>query len=364
VDKRFSDPPSVNGIGSMLAAWGVYIFFIISGFIITKLALAEYNHKKVFSVKNFYIRRAFRIIPPFYAYLICIFILAHFSLINQRPRETVTAAAFFCNLPIGNCGWFVAHTWTLAFEEQFYLVFAIFFVVIAQYARKCFKIAFLALFILCFFSTLFLGFLPAIVFRFAHMFAFLSVGAVMAAYEQRIERVSKGRAGRYVSGIAVLTLILIALSSWYFVNVAGIDNVVLLYLEYYHINYVMSFNIILLCLASLVGISIYRNNFISKILTTPVVVFLGIISYSLYLWQELFAANPGDFFGSNKILEQPLLILVMAISSFYLIERPSIRMGRRVIRLMSARISTRRTAKMAPPPASPELTVKGELAPE
>jgi hypothetical protein len=92
--------------------------------------------------------------------------------------------------------------------------------------------------------------------------------------------------------------------------------------------------------------------------------FLGTISYSLYLWQELFAANLGDFFGSNKILEQPLLILAMAISSFYLIERPSIRMGRRVIQATSARISTRRTAKMAPPPASPELTVKGELAPE
>src|ERR1035438_1550128 len=51
-----------------LATWGVDIFFVISGFIITKLALAEKRLSGHFSVRGFYIRRCFRIIPPFFLY--------------------------------------------------------------------------------------------------------------------------------------------------------------------------------------------------------------------------------------------------------------------------------------------------------
>src|SRR5215475_4263827 len=60
------------GVAGVLSAWGVDIFFIVSGFIITRLAVGERAQRGSFSVSRFYTRRIFRIIPAFYFYLLCI----------------------------------------------------------------------------------------------------------------------------------------------------------------------------------------------------------------------------------------------------------------------------------------------------
>jgi len=62
-----------------LGNFGVKIFFVISGFLITFLLLEELKQYKSISIKNFYLRRCFRIFPAFYFYIVCIVIANYFG---------------------------------------------------------------------------------------------------------------------------------------------------------------------------------------------------------------------------------------------------------------------------------------------
>src|SRR4051812_37865131 len=108
--------------------FGVSLFFVISGFLITTLLLREQMNSGQISLKNFYIRRTLRIFPLYYAtlaiYTALVFLTSH------GPER----GAFFHNLPwffTYTNNWFVdkdagehvtfAFAWSLATEEQFYL---------------------------------------------------------------------------------------------------------------------------------------------------------------------------------------------------------------------------------------------------
>jgi peptidoglycan/LPS O-acetylase OafA/YrhL len=129
INHRYGPPngdPS-SSVTGVLSLWGVALFFVISGFIITRLALSEYKTKGRFHIGAFYIRRFFRIIPPFYTYLAFLVVLSGSGFIQQGWHGIARAAAFSCNVPGQYCGWFPGHSWTLAYEEQFYLTFPILF---------------------------------------------------------------------------------------------------------------------------------------------------------------------------------------------------------------------------------------------
>jgi peptidoglycan/LPS O-acetylase OafA/YrhL len=100
---------------------GVSIFFVISGFLITYLLLREMEKTKTISLIDFYIRRTFRIWPAFFFYLGIIVALHAMNVIGIARRDVVAAGLFVFNyVPrVGNP--LVGHTWSLAVEEQFYL---------------------------------------------------------------------------------------------------------------------------------------------------------------------------------------------------------------------------------------------------
>jgi len=56
-------------------------------------------------------------------YLAFLLFCGNAGLIAQAIRQTLRAPAFICNLPGVNCGWFAGCSWSLAYEEQFYLLF-------------------------------------------------------------------------------------------------------------------------------------------------------------------------------------------------------------------------------------------------
>jgi peptidoglycan/LPS O-acetylase OafA/YrhL len=111
-------------IVTSLGAIGVNVFFIISGFIITTLLLREMVSAGQVSLAAFYIRRFFRIVPPFAVYLTTLLILGAAGFISISRQNLVWSAFFLGNtgFPDSNA-WFVAHTWSLSVEEQFYLAF-------------------------------------------------------------------------------------------------------------------------------------------------------------------------------------------------------------------------------------------------
>jgi len=108
----------------LFAHTGVSVFFVISGFLITSLLLKELDEAGTISLKRFYLRRAFRIFPPFYLYLGIIFVLTVAGIFQVPLRAFFFAATYTSNYYFGGGGAFVGlqHLWSLCVEEQFYLL--------------------------------------------------------------------------------------------------------------------------------------------------------------------------------------------------------------------------------------------------
>lgn len=100
---------------------GVDIFFVISGYLITKLLLIEHQKRGSISLSGFYLRRATRILPPLYAYIVVIVILGWAGRLILDKTSIITALFFFHNYVPG-AGWHLEHFWSLSLEEQFYFI--------------------------------------------------------------------------------------------------------------------------------------------------------------------------------------------------------------------------------------------------
>jgi peptidoglycan/LPS O-acetylase OafA/YrhL len=107
---------------------GVDAFFVLSGFLITTLLLREFGNAGRVSFRNFYARRGLRLLPLLFV-MAAIGIYMNITMApgnNGRPtRQGITAALFYYAnwFHIGNAGLgFLASTWSLAIEEQFYLI--------------------------------------------------------------------------------------------------------------------------------------------------------------------------------------------------------------------------------------------------
>jgi len=116
---KFSDG---NPIGLLLAGYGVSMFFVLSGFLITYL-LQEEGAKAKIDIKKFYVRRILRIWPLYYLYLGFVILL---MIINDKPINVTSLiyyVFFSANIPfILETGLlYLGHYWSLGVEEQFYL---------------------------------------------------------------------------------------------------------------------------------------------------------------------------------------------------------------------------------------------------
>ncbi|MDW3223399.1 MAG: acyltransferase family protein [Paracoccaceae bacterium] len=116
---------------------GVDVFFVISGFLITQIILSELQKTGTFSIKNFYIRRARRIFPALIL-MILTSMIAALMLLSPSEMSRFSMSALAAIGFVSNIFWFFAlgeygaqsgllqpflHTWSLAIEEQFYLIF-------------------------------------------------------------------------------------------------------------------------------------------------------------------------------------------------------------------------------------------------
>lgn len=102
--------------------FGVFLFFVLSGFLITQILLnaKKTGGSKMAIVKKFAIRRALRIFPAYYLFLLVLFLLNHGD-IKQHIIYLLTYTSNF-DLFNQNKWGYLAHTWSLAVEEQFYLI--------------------------------------------------------------------------------------------------------------------------------------------------------------------------------------------------------------------------------------------------
>src|SRR5580704_6596131 len=307
---------------SELAQLGVCIFFFISGFIITKMSLQEYAATANFSIRDFYIRRVFRIIPPFFIFLLVLVVARSLSLIDQPFAGIVTAGAFLCNIE-ADCGWFAGHSWSLAVEEQFYLLFPVLFAIAGLKLGRVAGLAlviFLALPLVRFLLNL--GPWASALIEFTTPFLFICFGCVAATHEARLERLSQSLWATYLSGAAVAVMLAVVLTNGsQLFPPASVGSRLLALLNFIALP---------ISVAWLVGSSIYRRNAFTAVITTPPVLFVGSISYSLYLWQQLFVAPQSLYLTGSIFMFWPLQF-VFAWLSRRCIEIPSMRLGKQMM---------------------------------
>jgi peptidoglycan/LPS O-acetylase OafA/YrhL len=101
---------------------GVRLFFALSGFLITTLLGREYAASGTISLRRFYWRRTLRIFPPYYLYVAVIAACAAAGWVVLLPGDLLAALTYTTNIHTPFDSWYFGHTWSLSIEEQFYLV--------------------------------------------------------------------------------------------------------------------------------------------------------------------------------------------------------------------------------------------------
>jgi peptidoglycan/LPS O-acetylase OafA/YrhL len=301
---------------------GVRIFFVISGFLITSLMIWERESYGFVSLKNFYLRRVLRLFPVQYAFIAFVFALTFLTPVRVDLCNFITSVTFTKNYACGS--WIDGHLWSLSVEEQFYLVWAIAFVVMQPRGLLGFAVVLTCLAPLSRATEYLLGhrFYPWLT---SNADA-LMIGCVLAILA------SKNR--RYIERIA----------AWH----PTIMRVMALLLMYVPIflgqrlllgKFTVTLGPMLQagCAAFLIASLVYhRQGMAFRFLNLPAVAFVGVISYSLYVWQMPFLATPDIYGGKEEwFLKFPYDLAMVgfaALASYYLLEKPLERLRRRLHR--------------------------------
>jgi peptidoglycan/LPS O-acetylase OafA/YrhL len=290
---------------------GVKVFFVISGFVICRLLILEENRYGAVSLIGFYLRRAFRILPPFFLYFASVCLLLWIGLIHDSSRGIVSGALFLYDfVPAQHGSWFVGQTWSLAVEEQFYVVFPTLWVLTRRIGRKR---VFIVIFCLIAAWNLFAAISGWDQFTIPSArsgFACICCGVVMATFETRARAIA-----RAVPAIAVAAVALSLL--WHPIDHSGWESA-----AYESIFMPLAIALVLI-------FSLDRGEWLRRFLRWRPIQAVGLTSYGIYLWQQLFTA-PSKFFtasGHPISFLLPLLFVIVPLSYLF-VEKPAMRLGR------------------------------------
>jgi peptidoglycan/LPS O-acetylase OafA/YrhL len=302
------------------------VFFVISGFLITTLLLEERAKTGGISLKLFYARRALRIFPPYYCFLLAVVAGNGMGWLHVPARNLVLAATYTTNYlstGLGHYGadtplqinWVTVHTWSLSVEEQFYLVWPL--TILWAGSRRAFWIAGLvAIASPAADLELYLTGHRAALNYFPVVAAPIAAGCLLAGAMPWL-RSREDRLRWFSAPVGGLVLPLI---------------VVIDFVRYQHprINLALGEPVMTLCICyALVRYTQFPGSFAGRLLNLPAVAFVGRLSYSLYLWQQLCMFPSGV-----AVLQRfPLNIgaaFCCALLSYYAIERPTDRMRKRL----------------------------------
>jgi peptidoglycan/LPS O-acetylase OafA/YrhL len=294
---------------SRYGAFGVDVFFAISGLLITTLLL-----RQGVQLRPFYIRRAFRILPPLFVFLAVAVVLG-----RMQPGPELWSSLFlFRNyLPNGLGGHTSGHLWSLSIEEHFYLLWP---ATLAYFAQR----------------------------RSAHPVAYLAIAAGMWRLVDAQYALTSGifndlpehfrtdlRLDSLLWGCFAAFLLKNAkvcvqargpqVQPWFWV---ALDSVLLGVVLYSYLTGLW----IAMLLPMLLLLTLLNPEWsVSRVLDSAPLRAIGRISYSLYLWQQLFLV-PGWITPPTSLVGNLAATFVAAIASYFLIERPAIALGRRLAR--------------------------------
>ncbi len=299
---------------------GVQLFFALSGYLICTRLLREEQRFGSISMRSFYARRLFRIQPAAMVFLLALVVLTVFRGIPEFWPGIAGAALMIRNLwprALANGYWFTEHFWSLAVEEHFYLLLPGFLVLVR---RRRFTILAVTVLVLELWHMV-VGLTPR-----------LKTGPGW---------IIGHRTDIALNSILLASVFAVALNSgsvlaWFkkFVRpwAAWLYTAVFFFIASRHLSMPIQDSLLSVFPVLIVAAVLHPESLTGKFLELSAVRWIGRISYSLYLWQQLFLVPPEA--QTPPLLHANGLVcwaatFACAIASYYLIETPLIRVGHR-----------------------------------
>jgi peptidoglycan/LPS O-acetylase OafA/YrhL len=279
----------------ILAYFGVTVFFVISGFLITFLLLREYERSGKIDLRAFFKRRAVRILPAVGFYILVIILLGH-----PDRMQALYSLTFTTSYAFGKAFTPLQHLWSLSVEEQFYLLWPLAFLGGLRSAR-----------VYCWLVVAIAPVCRLLLTRHDvyHLFPCvtdsLACGCLLAFYYQPLKRLLIGKmsSAPAFSALCALTVFV----GWFL----------------YDQRLLLLWGIVPVLIGIVALIAIERKDYI---LNCRWVTWTGLLSYSLYLWQQPFLTLHGPF---DNILARNICGIAAAILSYYLVEQPALKLFKR-----------------------------------
>jgi peptidoglycan/LPS O-acetylase OafA/YrhL len=300
---------------------GVHLFFVLSGFLITALLLEEWRATETISLRAFYWRRAVRLLPALIAFLGIFALIALLLGLNDRIQGILIGLTYVSNwarvagIPLQEVG----HTWSLAVEEQFYLLWPVVVIIALKLGRGWLTTVVVAGTAYAFIArpALYLAgeAWPRIYYGtdlVASSLLLGALGAMACSWGWLPDRSRAWRAAGWAAFIALVAATMLvnqhgspgktflALVGWSGVGIAG----------------------------ALLIVSVARYEAL-RFLAQPWLVWLGKVSYALYLWHFLVLWHLGSYGILIEVVIGIPVSLVLAQASMILVERPAMRWKQR-----------------------------------
>jgi peptidoglycan/LPS O-acetylase OafA/YrhL len=315
---------------------GVRMFFVISGFLITSLLIKELAATGTVSIRGFYLRRTFRILPAYLFYVLVVFLMASAGAIELLRYDLAHALTFTMNYSTERA-WALNHTWSLSVEEQFYLLWPA-VLIVAGYARALW---------VSWATILIVPVVRAVMWyagdasdtsmtrEFQAVCDALMTGAALACLVER-----NAFSPRYLafirSNAALLVAAALLLASF---AAHRIDEG----LFYVLMQSFANFGTLLVLHHAVLR----PAGFLGVVLNWRPLAFMGLVSYSLYLWQQLFLNGYVNEWYT-RFPQNVALTFIVGVLSYYVIEKPFIALG----------VKLRKRPAVSPP------TVSRQISPE
>ena len=308
--------PDFIAIRAIYAKWfaplgglGVRVFFVISGFLITSLLVRELDTHNHINLAKFYFRRTLRIFPPYYFYVLAILVASGFGWVQLPPRDMFHALTYTVNYNSQRSS-YLGHAWSLSVEEQFYLLWPAVLLIAGK--RYGLYAAFLVMVICPVVRIFFWNFvgLPSdeISYRFETIADSLATGSILAIsydwlnHQKLYHKILRSR-------LFILIPIVV-----YFASLLPIRSRYLLF------SFTLQNIGVAFCIAWAIKNS---KGKVGMLLNSKPMVVIGVMSYSIYLWQQPFLSPDSASIVSRYPLNL-LFIAAASLASYYCVERPAL----------------------------------------
>jgi peptidoglycan/LPS O-acetylase OafA/YrhL len=295
-----------------LGMLGVKFFFVISGFLITGLLLKEIDKTETVNLAKFYFRRTLRIFPPYYFYLLMIFIGARYF--TELPTGNFASSVTYTSNYFVPDTWNLLHTWSLSVEEQFYLIFPF---VLLFFGRR--KIVWLlgALILLLPFLRLadYSAFSESgkmwIYYGFHANADGLATGCLMAIFYEKLHE-------------NLFYLKILSSRLFFVIPFLLLFNNSITDPRAFYLGATFTISNVLIALCIDWSITNYESNFFGNLLNSSPMEQIGVMSYSIYLWQQPFL-NHDTKLWFNAFPYNLIGVALFSSISYFFIERVALR---------------------------------------